>query len=650
MIIRKLTLHNFGIYAGDNIFELNNDKPVVLIGGLNGRGKTTFLEAILIALYGSNSFAFTDSQYNNYGAYLRAHVNTIEGASECFVELVFDMNEENDMNTYVVRRSWSTEKKRIKDKVDVYKNDFHDEFLSKNWNMFIESVLPSALSSFFFFDGEKIAEIAENDTSIQMKESIKALLGINIIDMLENDLNRIINRISAEQKEDANIQRIEELRVARDSKEKELNDIDKEIEELKFELEKLNKRLNNKENDFRSKGGDIAGESQKLYDERNQIEGKLNQIQERMIEIAASDYPLLLVKPLLDRIEKQASKEMDNRTMKITLDRIHSLLEDYGAETNGDNNNLSNFLDYVNAKTESLIISDVFSLSDHAWMQLTALVSMTLVKSRNSYKEYINQQKALLARKNQIENYLAVEIDEFAIQKLYQQITKIKLERIEIEENLLALEKKRKTINGEFIKANTSFNRFVEESLSSLERSDDNKRMLAYAILAARTAQRYKIALQQEKIHDLAEVMTTCYKKLLGKKNLIDRIEMNPKTLDYYYIDKIGRIVSKKSLSAGEKQLMVIAMLWALAICSKRKLPVIIDTPMARLDSYHRTALIERYFPFASKQTIILSTDSEIDSEYYKMIRKNVSNEFTLVYDEETKCSHVEMGYFKDVI
>lgn len=174
--------------------------------------------------------------------------------------------------------------------------------------------------------------------------------------------------------------------------------------------------------------------------------------------------------------------------------------------------------------------------------------------------------------------------------------------------------------------------------------------MLSYAVLARKISGQYKIELQRAKIKNLAEIMTDCYKKLLGKKNLINNIEMDADTLDYKYVDINGNEVLKSSLSAGEKQLIVIAMLWALALCSNKKLPVIIDTPLARLDSFHRTMLIDRYFPNASSQTIILSTDSEIDSTYYKVIQKHVSNEFTLVYNEDLKQSHIESGYFKGVI
>ena len=120
MIIRRLTLHNFGIYASDNtfLFQKKSRKSVTLIGGMNGRGKTTFLEAVLLALYGANSFAVTESK-NSYGKYLRSHVNVEDGTLESFVELEFDMHEENDNNAYVVKRSWNANSQRIRDYVEV---------------------------------------------------------------------------------------------------------------------------------------------------------------------------------------------------------------------------------------------------------------------------------------------------------------------------------------------------------------------------------------------------------------------------------------------------------------------------------------------------------------------------------------------------
>ena len=139
--------------------------------------------------------------------------------------------------------------------------------------------------------------------------------------------------------------------------------------------------------------------------------------------------------------------------------------------------------------------------------------------------------------------------------------------------------------------------------------------------------------------------ITSCYKKLANKKNLINKIVMESDSLAIKYLSEEGKEVTQDSLSAGEQQLMVISILWALAICSKKKLPVIIDTPLSRLDSLHRTALINTYFPNAGEQTIILSTDSEIDSTYYGLMKDNVGDEFTLKYDEKTKSTSIERGY-----
>lgn len=166
------------------------------------------------------------------------------------------------------------------------------------------------------------------------------------------------------------------------------------------------------------------------------------------------------------------------------------------------------------------------------------------------------------------------------------------------------------------------------------------------AVINDESLEEDKGILQKNKISVVALTMTECYKKLANKKTLINRISMDPITLDLYYEDYNGIEINKASLSAGEKQLMVISLLWALALCSKKKLPVIIDTPLSRLDSAHREALITTYFPQASEQTIILSTDSEIDRNYHDMMKNNIGDEFTLIYDDDSKSTTIQRGYF----
>jgi len=123
---------------------------------------------------------------------------------------------------------------------------------------------------------------------------------------------------------------------------------------------------------------------------------------------------------------------------------------------------------------------------------------------------------------------------------------------------------------------------------------------------------------------------------------------INTTTFDVELIDDKQHAISRKALSAGEKQIYAISILEALGKTSGKKLPIIIDTPLGRLDSKHRDKLIEHYFPEASHQVIILSTDTEIDESYFnnKHFNDAVSHAFEIQFDGATKSSSLKEGYF----
>src|SRR5262249_8500079 len=111
-----------------------------------------------------------------------------------------------------------------------------------------------------------------------------------------------------------------------------------------------------------------------------------------------------------------------------------------------------------------------------------------------------------------------------------------------------------------------------------------------------------------------------------------------------------GHDLRPERLSAGERQLLAIAILWGLARAAGRPLPAVIDTPLGRLDSEHRTRLIERYFPYASHQVILLSTDEEIDEQYLNQLAPVIGRKYLLNYDQSTSSTSVIPGYFASVV
>ncbi|SEF62312.1 DNA sulfur modification protein DndD [Butyrivibrio sp. Su6] len=641
MIIKKLTMHNFGVYADTNVMEFTGNKPVVLIGGMNGRGKTTILEAVLLSLYGSNSFAYTESKYQTYGQYLKSYVNKKDGTLESFVEIVFSMDS-SDEEVYQVHREWDAKGQRVHERIWVRKNGEDSAFLTENWPMFVESILPSALSNFFFFDGEKIAELAVEDTSYQMKESIKAMLGISVLDILDSDISKIITRIGKKISSNQDLGKLEELRNEKDAASEELKMLDEEISNLEKQKNKLVNELESLNSEYQVKGGDIVEQKHDLMQERANKISALASNQEDRYEIASGELPLVLVMPLLKDIRSEGEVEHERMLSSLAIDKI----KDAYAKYDKKNATTDKFITFMQNMVGDDQSDNIYNLSDATLYKVGMLCDIGLVTAKEQVKKLLKEECKNQKKIDEIDGYLSVDINEKELSDLFKTIKATEKELANCEIEIEDYHKKRSSLSNNLMMLTSEFSRMAENVLSALEAVDSDERVVKYAHMAQDIIEQYKIRLQARKTSVLAETMTACYKKLANKKNLVSHIEMNPETLDLLYLNKEGEVVTKERLSAGEKQLMVISLLWALAICSKKKLPVIIDTPLSRLDSAHRESLITTYFPNASEQTIILSTDSEIDERYYELMQPSVGDRFTLEYDDEEKTTSLTKTYF----
>ncbi len=637
-------MKNFGVYAGDNQFVFEGEKPIVLIGGMNGRGKTTFLEAVLIALYGSNSFAYTESKYKSYSQYLRSFVSKSAEDKSCSVELEFEIF--NGLTEhYIVKREWDSLTKKTEERIIVYKDGAYNEFLTNNWPLFVENILPSALSSFFFFDGEKIAEMAVDNTNNQLKNAIRAMLGITVLDVLDNDILRNIRRINKDNSVSETADGVQKLRDEKDKAVEELKLIEEQIEQAAATLVSENDRLDELHHLYAVKGGNAIEKKQSIMQKRSGLKAQLSYDEERLYGISADVLPLTLISDLIGDIKLQATDEHNDSILRQAISQLEVLLADFEETYAGDSKAGKAFYEYVKAQTEGDYAEHVYELSDQALFQVNDLVETRLSEAKDTAQEILTSKRKLEKQISELDSYLTLDINEQELQTIFAKIKKAEQKVIEDKVRLSELEQKRAKANSRIMNATTEFNKYVEAYLSNAETIDSTDRTIKYSNMALQIIERYQVELQKRKTGVLSDTITDCYKKLANKKNLIKRIDMDPESLNVRYISEDDREVSRDTLSAGEQQLMVISILWALAICSKKKLPIIIDTPLSRLDSLHRTALIKTYFPNAGEQTIILSTDSEIDSKYYKLMKSNVGDEFTLNYDERTKSTSIERGY-----
>jgi DNA sulfur modification protein DndD len=226
---------------------------------------------------------------------------------------------------------------------------------------------------------------------------------------------------------------------------------------------------------------------------------------------------------------------------------------------------------------------------------------------------------------------------------------------------------------GPLINELNSINREIGNNETVLKQIDENIRQLQYKLknsksqienlkLEARNHEKlqrgislaqkvqvaleeYEIRLKKEKIGQLSQSLLDCLNELMHKEEY-HGVVINPETFAVTLYDAQNHAIPKEQLSAGEKQIYAIAILWALARTSGRPLPFIVDTPLGRLDSDHRLNLVQNFFPVASHQVIVFSTDTEIDQKYFEDLSGNISKSYKLDYDREEGRTKIEPGYF----
>ena len=178
LYFENLLINNFGVYCGKQNFDLTtkSKKPVILIGALNGSGKTTFLQAIDFVLYGKFSNYFY-SQKLSYDNFLNKNINKKNFDEGAQIELTFNRKYKGKKQKFKISRNWKLIGKKMKEEFFVFIDEKFDEDITKDWDNFVDQILPSRVASLFFFDGEKIEQLADLEESKKvLKKAINSLL------------------------------------------------------------------------------------------------------------------------------------------------------------------------------------------------------------------------------------------------------------------------------------------------------------------------------------------------------------------------------------------------------------------------------------------------------------------------------------------
>jgi DNA sulfur modification protein DndD len=195
--------------------------------------------------------------------------------------------------------------------------------------------------------------------------------------------------------------------------------------------------------------------------------------------------------------------------------------------------------------------------------------------------------------------------------------------------------------------AEARLDRFGDREIDAKVAEDDRHRMLRHSVRVRETLAKFRTRVIERHVSTMEALMLESFRTLLRKTDLVHGLKIDPETFQVTLTGANNQILPFDRLSAGERQLLATALLWGLARASGRPIPTVIDTPLGRLDSSHRKHLVERYFPTASHQVLLLSTDEEIVGPYHNALKPSVTRHYLLAHDETLGHTNIEPGYFE---
>ena len=657
MILDDITLYNFGLYANRQTIKLTPPapgKPLILFGGLNGGGKTTLLDALQLCLFGPYA-RISNRGSLAYPEYLSRCIHNGSLFPEAAVEVSFRHTVEGVQEHYRLHRSWQRTNGVCKERFAVVRNGQPEPALADNWSNQVEDFLPANIAHLFLFDGEQIERYASHeDSSALIGTAIQNLLGLDIVDQLEKDVRVYERRKRMEDKDDS-----AEAEIV--AAEADLRDLRSQVVTAKQEraslrthkIDRRRRALQEVEDKYRRLGGG-------LYERRVAIEHRLTSAEEivdggaaELRNLAAGPLPLLLVRKLLESTEARDRHEEECRRARELLEELsqrdRDAIEHLQIRSVGKTvvDALQAFFDRDHAERQSLGKEETtLDLVPEVRNDLHTLLRGDLDNLKDEAVACLNRQKKAEANAERVRlEYQNVPSKDVIAQTASErEILKKEIAELEAECDSIGQDVERVERNIE--RKEQLLLRLIEADAEIKGAREDRARILHHAARVRTTLGAFRSAVVGRHIKRIEQLVLDCYQQLLRKDSLVTRLCIDPANFSLTLYGRDGRVLSTERLSAGERQLLAIALLWGMAKASGRPLPTAIDTPLGRLDTHHRLHLVERYLPFASHQVLLLSTDEEIAGEYLERLRPWIGRSYKLAYDDKACQTQVVPGYF----
>lgn len=647
MILDRLALCDFRAYSGRHEIPLTprgKEGPcnIVLLGGLNGSGKTSLLLALRLALHGRLVLGRAVGE-TAYAAFLRECVHAPEGhaliPASAYVELEFTHGRMGRNVRHKVRRSWRVEGVRVRESLALWKDDSP---AAKGSAVAAQALLnelaPAAVAEAFFVDGERIQALAEDESGAALRQTALPLLGLDLADRLRNDLRSYAARLtdkaeSGERPMDGTkLERdyeaaVAEIEAAREA----LAKTESERERLLGERDALEAALG------RAGGGDAPAERRALS---ASLTERIAGLEHELREALAGDAPLGLAQQAIEDACGVASSRLSSMTGRV----VNEALRDFAAQLKAQGGSAA-VVDGALAKAlrpeEDKGGGEPGDLSHAAVARMEHAAQCAIPESRARVEALRQGLAEGRAAQRKVLLEIEAEPEGGALKEGLARLKSLNARAGSLQAKAAELRGAGCTAIDKAIAAARSLNQAHEAAL----KAKDSDCALALASATREAVATLRRLSAERKAKALEVEFTAALTSLARKDGWIGRATVDPQRFTVRLFGADGAEVRRSRLSAGEKHVYAIAMLHALRRVSGRRLPLVIDTPLGRLDTSHRTNLLAHHFPQASHQVILLATDAEIGPDVHQALAPNISHAFEIVH--EAGGSSLRPGYFE---
>ena len=692
MKIKRISLYNIGPYVGINTFDfiVARDQNIVLLGGKNGAGKTTFFKAIKTCLYGCKVWGY-DAPGKDYYSIISGLVNfktMYDNTSSAYVEIDLVFDDGKQVNTYTLRREWKKIKTSLSEYFQIRKNDElilgaeEDDFIN-----YLLSVIPPDMFNFYFFDGESIAEFFLGaDGNKNFRNAFLKLYGLDTLSiMIENFARNTKKRDSKKTGFDLFIK-------ARDTFEKEentLNTLVAELREMENKIDLAQIKIKSLQVNYSKEGGIGLSEWKEISSLLLKEENTRDNINRWFKEIANHYLPFVILDKNLKKLLNEINEDQEHKRNEIILDTFSSKefglsIKQFFLDKNATNVNEKELIAFLQNVLELKHDGVQFDFSNNQINRILAQIYEKLDFDVKQIRQALSQLNSSLKKSKKLRDTLtASSIDGY--EDFVEEKEKIEKELAELS---VSIEKKKQEIEKQklvyeeawkaFLKAKESYE-FILKNKSINDMSE--RAAAAYTLLEE------KLVLRQAKL--LQDEFLRCFTSIINKDNFIDGIviDKNINIIPYKFVDvkrsqidnyklvnkdflklfdeskfiiemnklEFGDVDSiklpspiKAPFSQGERQVYIMSIYLALLKTSHKDIPFFIDTPFARIDSNHRVNIVEEFFMKLKNQMFILSTDEEIIGPYKEMIKPKISDTYLLEISDYGTTKIVPGQYFGD--